>query len=182
MNSRGYGALAARWRVPLGFAAGVLYLILSQPRPRSLVAGGAMALAGLLVRALSAGHLDKNQSLAVSGPYAYTRNPLYLGSAIIGAGFVVASRSWLIAFVFVLLFLLVYWPVIRREEDLMRQTFGEAYDQYARRTPLFLPFRASARGPREPFRWERYRRNREYEAAAGYAGVVAFLVLKMMLR
>lgn len=182
MDNLAYRAWAARWRVPLGFAAAVVYLVFSQPTARSLVIGGAFALAGLFVRGFSAGHLEKNQSLAVSGPYAYTRNPLYLGSAVMGAGFTMASHSWLIALVFVALFLLIYWPVIRREEAFLREAFGESYRRYALETPLFFPRAARALPSPEHFRWRRYRRNREYEAALGYAGVVIFLLLKMMLR
>ncbi len=179
---KGYAAWAATWRVPLGFAVGVAYLILSQPTVRLLVAGSGVALAGLLLRGFAAGFLEKNHSLATGGPYAYTRNPLYLGSTLMGLGFALAGGSRTMALAFVGLFLLVYWPVMRREEHGLRQKFGEAYDSYSKKVPLFLPTPRPSLACEEKFRWERYRRNREYEAALGYAVGIFFLALKVWLR
>jgi len=183
-----YGDWAARSRVPLGFALGVAYLIFSQSTPRLLGAGAAIALLGLSVRAWAAGHLDKNRNLAVTGPYAYTRNPLYLGSLLMGLGFTVAGGSLALGIAFVALFALVYWPVMRREEGHLRRRFGETYDRYADVVPLLLPTRFARRrtfssgSSGEKFRWKRYKRNREYEAAAGYLAGIVFLALKMALR
>jgi protein-S-isoprenylcysteine O-methyltransferase Ste14 len=179
---KGYVAWAARWRVPLGFALGAAYLVISQPTWRLFAAGGGVALAGLLVRACSAGYLTKNQSLATSGPYAYTRNPLYLGSALMGLGFVLAGGSWALGLAFLVLFLGVYWPVIRREEHFLRREFGDVYDRYAEAVPLFFPRPRKAMGGGEEFRWEQYRKNREYEAALGYVAGMVFLALKIWLR
>lgn len=179
---RGYPAWAARWRVPLGFAFGVAYLVFCQPRLWPLVFGGAVALLGLLLRAYAAGCLDKSRSLAMGGPYAHTRNPLYLGSFLMGAGFAIAGVSWALGLVFLGLFLLVYWPVMRREEEFLRQQFGEACDRYASAVPFFIPRMGRAPVKGEPFRWGLYRKNREYEAAFGYVAGVVFLALKMILR
>lgn len=182
---KGYAAWAARWRVPLGFALGVAYLIFCQPSPGLLVAGGGVALMGLGLRAYAAGYLEKNQSLATSGPYAYTRNPLYLGSFLMGSGVALAGGSWPLGVAFLALFVLVYWPVMRREEFLLRQKFGETFDLYAKAVPLFLPAFSICRGVStsgEDFRWERYRKNREYEAALGYAAGMLLLALKIALR
>jgi protein-S-isoprenylcysteine O-methyltransferase Ste14 len=176
-----YTAWAARWRVPLGFLLGVAYLVFSRPTVRILIAGGAVAAAGLALRAYAAGHLAKNQRLATSGPYAYTRNPLYLGSALMGAGFVVAGGSWILALACLILFAGVYWPVIRREEEYLRREFGAVYDGYAQRVPLFLPrLRQPAGG--EKFQWRQYRKNHEHEALLGYLGVMIFLAFKIWLR
>ena len=183
MNSR-YAVWAARWRVPLGFALGVAYLIFSRPSVPLLIAGGLVALAGLIVRALAAGHLEKNQRLATTGPYARTRNPLYLGSLLIGIGFAIAGGSWVLGAAFLGLFLLVYVPVARREAEFLRREFGDLYGQYAA-VPLFFPRLAGRPGaPTQAgkFRWELYRKNREYEAALGYAAGVVFLALKIALR
>ncbi len=179
---KGYAAWAARWRVPLGFALGVAYLVFSQPTPRLLLIGTAVVFAGLLVRGYAAGCLDKNQNLAAGGPYAYTRNPLYFGSLTMGTGFAVAGGSWILGLALLGLFALIYWPVMRREEEFLRARFGETYERYARAVPFFFPALRANTVDGEPFRWERYRRNREYQAALGFAGVVAFLALKMMLR
>ena len=177
-----YAAWAARWRVPLGFALGVTYLILAQPTVRLVVAGGGVALLGLVVRAFAAGYLEKNQSLATRGPYAYTRNPLYLGSFLLGLGFSLAGASWLAGLAFLGLFLLVYWPVMRREEDALRRQFGEIYSRYAESVPLFVPTRPGMPASGEKFRWERYLKNREYEAALGYVAGMVFLLLKAAVR
>lgn len=176
----GYGAWAARWRVPLGLALSLIYLLLAQPTPALLVAGAAVAFGGLALRGWAAGHLEKGTSLATTGPYALTRNPLYMGSTLIGAGFALAGRSLLMAAAFALLLVSVYAPVIRREEQFLRDRFGEAYRGYAERVPLFLPRSVRPAASSERFRWSRYRKNREYEAALGYAAGLLLLALKMM--
>ena len=176
-----YAAWASRWRVPLGFLLGAAYLLFSRPTTKLLVAGGAVAAAGLALRAYAAGHLAKNQKLAMSGPYAWTRNPLYLGSALMGAGFAVAGGRWILALACLVLFAAIYWPVIRREEEYLRREFGEDYDRYAQRVPLFLPrFRRPADG--EKFQWKQYRKNHEYEAFLGYLAIMIFLAFRIWLR
>ena len=176
-----YATWASRWRVPTGFGLAVLYLLLAHPTPKLLLSGGALALAGLLVRAWAAGHLAKNRRLSTGGPYAYTRNPLYLGSAVMGLGGALAGRSWLAGGAFVALFALVYWPVMQRETRFLRREFPEAFESYARQVPLFFPRLSPFRAGGERFDWRLYRRNREYQAAAGYAGIMLFLVLRLWL-
>ncbi len=178
----GYAAWAARWRVPLGFALGLAYLVFAQPTPRLVEAGAVVALLGLLLRAWSAAHLMKNQQLATSGPYAHTRNPLYLGSSLMGLGFAIAGASWILGAAFAAFFLAVYWPVIRREEQFLRQEFGETYQRYTAEVPLFFPrLRRVTKGGGKAS-WRQYRRNREYEAALGYLAALLFLVFKARLR
>jgi len=136
----------------------------------------------LAVRAYAAGCLNKNQILATGGPYARTRNPLYLGSLIMGVGFALAGGSWIPGLALVGLFVLIYWPVMRREEAYLREEFGGGYSSYASAVPFFFPaVRAKIKGV-EGFRWAQYRRNREYQAAVGFAAGVLFLCAKMMLR
>jgi protein-S-isoprenylcysteine O-methyltransferase Ste14 len=179
----GYGAWVARWRVPLGLALGILYLVLAQPDVRLLIAGAGVALAGLILRAWAAGYLEKNDRLATGGPYARTRNPLYLGSFFIGVGLAIAGASWILTVAFVAFSLMVYLPVIRREEESLRRRFGEEYERYAERVPLFFPTARKAR-PRDggQFLWSGYRRNHEHEAALGYLAVAVFLWLKIIFR
>jgi protein-S-isoprenylcysteine O-methyltransferase Ste14 len=177
-----YSAWAARWRVPLGFALAFAYVILCQPTPPWLVAGFTVALLGLVVRGWAAGFLDKNQSLATGGPYRYTRNPLYLGSAVTGVGLAIAGGSVVMLLAFASLFLLVYGPVMRREEHFLRRKFGAAYDGYSATVPLLLPGRQAGPASDQRFRWVRYRKNREYEAALGFSAALVFLILKMRLR
>ena len=176
-----YAAWAARWRVPLGFLLGVAYLVFCRPTVKLLIAGGAVAAAGVALRAYAAGHLAKNQKLAMSGPYAWTRNPLYLGSSLMGAGFAVAGGNWILALACVVLFAAIYWPVIRREEEYLRREFGEVYDHYAQRVPLFLPRLRRPEGS-EKFQWKQYRKNHEYEAFLGYLAIMIFLAFKVRLR
>src|SRR5438128_7415945 len=120
-----YSRIARRIRVPLGFAFAVLYFWLARPTWRFIAIGAIAIVPGILLRALASGHVRKNEALTTSGPYAYTRNPLYLGSLIIAIGFAVAARSWWIALVMVIFFFAIYIPVIRGEETYLRSRFPE---------------------------------------------------------
>ena len=178
---KNYAAWAARWRVPAGFLLAVAYIVFSQPQWRLLLAGASVAMVGLFIRAYAAGCLDKNATLATGGPYARTRNPLYFGSLIMGAGFAVAGGVWYLGLALLGLFVLIYWPVMRREEKFLRNEFGEFYARYAAAVPFFFPRLRSADLGGEPFRWNQYRKNREYRAALGYGAAIIFLVAKMLL-
>jgi len=180
--AKDFSAFVARWRVPFGFALGIAYLVFAQPTVPLLIAGSVVALMGLGIRAYAAGHLEKDQNLAMGGPYAYTRNPLYLGSLLIGVGLVLAGAQWVLGVIFVLFFLFVYVPVMRREERNLRVRFGRKFEEYAAAIPLFLPFRKPRRLSNAKFEWKRYRRNREYEALLGYFVGVIFLIVKILLR
>ena len=113
----------ARLRVPSGFLLVAAFAWFSHPDARSLVYGLPVSLIGLAVRAWAAGHLAKNQTLAASGPYAYTRNPLYLGTLLVAAGLAVASRSAGLGALFAIVFLCVYLPVIQLEQQYLRSCF-----------------------------------------------------------
>ncbi len=177
-----WSRVARRIRVPLGFAFAVLYFWLARPTWRSLALGTVLILPGLLVRALASGHVRKNEALATSGPYAYTRNPLYLGSLLIGVGFAVASRSWWVGVGLVAMFFAIYVPVIRDEEKFLRQRFPE-FEEYARRVPRMLPRVVPARiGDQDGrFSLELYMKHREWNALLGAALLAIALVLKMKL-
>src|ERR1039457_5519464 len=133
-----WSRVARRIRVPLGFVFAVLYFWLARPSWRSIALGAVVIVPGLLIRALASGHVRKNEALATSGPYAYTRNPLYLGSLVMGLGFCVAARSWWVGLALVVMFFAIYLPVIRDEEAFLRRTFSE-FDAYAQRVPRMLP-------------------------------------------
>lgn len=173
-----WSQVARRIRVPTGFVFAAVYLWLAHPRWVTLAAGGAIALAGIAIRALASGHVKKNTELTTTGPYGYTRNPLYLGSLILGAGFAVAAWNWIIAAIMVAIFIAIYIPVIRSEEAFLRQTFA-GYDDYARQVPRLLPrlTRASERGA---FSRELYWKHREYNALLGTAAVLGALVIKLV--
>lgn len=132
-------AFFSRWRVRLGYPLAIVVLAVARPTPRSILAGALVGAVGLLVRALAAGHLHKQEMLTRSGPYAYTRNPLYLGSAILTIGAGVATYSWISAVILCGYFALFYSIVMRREEGELRAQFGSAFDEYANGVPLFLP-------------------------------------------
>src|ERR1700732_4279990 len=125
------------------------------------------------------GHVQKDKQLTISGPYAYTRNPLYLGSLMLAGGFAIAARSWWIVAVMLLMFAVVYVPVIAGEETYLRQTFPE-YDDYARHVPRMLP-RLTPYGSRQSaYSSARYWKHREYEASIGCAVVLAVLIVKLL--
>ncbi|HYM00763.1 MAG TPA: isoprenylcysteine carboxylmethyltransferase family protein, partial [Blastocatellia bacterium] len=128
-----------RIRVPLGFATAPLLLILARPTRYSLISGGFIALLGLATRAWASGHLRKNERLATSGPYAFTRNPLYLGTFILGTGISVCSGSLIFIVFFEIAYLAVYVPVMIAEARTMNELFASEYPGYSRLVPLFLP-------------------------------------------
>ncbi len=174
-----WSTIASRIRVPLGFAFALLYFWLARPTVKSILIGTALVIPGLLIRALASGQLQKNEQLATGGPYAYTRNPLYLGSLILAIGFAVASRSWCIVAGIVLLFLAIYLPVIRAEEVFLRERFPQ-FEDYARQVPRFLPrLRPSVKNS-GGFSWDLYWKHREYNATLGAAVMLATLVAKML--
>ena len=175
----GWSRIARRIRVPLGFAFAAFYLWRARPTWTSLVVGAAIALPGIFLRAVASGHVEKNRVLAMTGPYAYVRNPLYVGSIIIGIGFAVAARDvWILAAV-VVLFLAIYLPVIRSEERFLRGQFPE-YDDYARQVPSLLPHTLLFRQITTGFSRELYFSHREYNSLLGAAAMVAVLVVKIL--
>jgi protein-S-isoprenylcysteine O-methyltransferase Ste14 len=165
--------------VPLGFTFAAAYVWLAHPTRASLGLGAAIALLGVAIRALASGHVEKNEALATTGPYRYTRNPLYLGSMVIAAGFLVAARSWWVALVALGMLVGIYLPVIGSEEAFLRSRFPE-YEEYSRRVPRLVP-RLTA-NPSSPgaFSWHLYWKHREYNAALGALGMIAILILKLV--
>jgi protein-S-isoprenylcysteine O-methyltransferase Ste14 len=178
-------AFFTRWRVRLGYPVAVVVLALAWPTPRSILAGALVGAIGLLVRALAAGHLHKQEVLTVTGPYAYTRNPLYFGSAILALGAAVATWSWISAAVLGAYFALFYSIVMRREEQELHLQHRAAFDDYARAVPLFLPRLTPAKfpsGAAGAFSFAQYRKNREYRAAIGFLLLLGVLLVIWRLR
>jgi protein-S-isoprenylcysteine O-methyltransferase Ste14 len=173
-------AVARRIRVPLGFAFAVIYLWLARPTVPSILLGAGLIIPGLVTRALASGYVQKNELLTTGGPYAYTRNPLYLGSLILALGFALAARSWWIAGGLALIFLLVYLPVIRAEEAFLRQRFP-GFDEYSREVPRLIPRMTTTGAGGGAFSWDLYWKHREYNAAAGAIAMTAALVAKLLL-
>jgi protein-S-isoprenylcysteine O-methyltransferase Ste14 len=185
MSSVGPAAFFARWRVRLGYPLALVVLALARPTPRSILYGALVGGVGLFVRAMAAGHLHKQEVLTVTGPYAYTRNPLYFGSAILTLGTAVAAHSWISAIVLLGYFALFYSIVMRREEQELRFHHGAAFDEYAFAVPLFVPRFSAAKlaGSRTgAFSLAQYKKNREYRAAIGFLLLLALLLLIWRLR
>jgi protein-S-isoprenylcysteine O-methyltransferase Ste14 len=179
-----WSQIARRVRVPLGFLFAVLYFWLARPTWRSMAVGAIVVVPGLLIRGLASGHVRKNESLATSGPYAYTRNPLYLGSLVMGLGFCVAARSWWVGVALVVMFFAIYLPVIHDEEAFLRTKFAD-FEEYARRVPRMLPKLIRHSGDEgnvsAGFSWDLYLKHREYNALLGALAMMAALMAKMRL-
>lgn len=171
--------IARRIRVPLGFVFAALYIWLARPTWRSIILGSGIAVVGLILRALASGHVRKNEELTMTGPYAVTRNPLYLGSLIIALGFALASRSWIIAAIAAAMLVLIYIPVIRAEEEFLRSRFP-GFDDYCRNVPRLFPRLKLAQGSAGSFSAHLYWKHREYNAAVGAAAIIAVLVIKVV--
>jgi protein-S-isoprenylcysteine O-methyltransferase Ste14 len=175
-----WSRVARRIRVPLSFAFAIAYVWLAHPTRESLLAGALLLVPGLLLRGLASGHVQKDKQLTTSGPYAYTRNPLYLGSLILAAGFVVAARSWWIPAILLVKFAAIYVPVIAGEERYLRNTFPD-YDDYARHVPRFAMRFTRYGSQRGEFSSERYWKHREYNVIIGCVILLAILVVKVLL-
>jgi protein-S-isoprenylcysteine O-methyltransferase Ste14 len=159
------------------FAA--FYLWAAQPVSWSLAAGAVVAAAGLLIRALASGHVTKNEALTTTGPYAYVRNPLYLGSLVTAAGFAIAARSPWIAAALIVIFLIIYLPVIRSEEAFLRTKFPE-FNDYAQHVPRLVPRFISYGKSGGSFSWDLYVKHREYNAVIGAVLMISALAAKMI--
>ena len=182
-------ALARRVRVPLGFLVAALYLFelwRRVPQTSAVLLSMALVVPGVWLRGYAAGYVKKNQELTITGPYAHVRNPLYLGSILIAAGFAVALQSWGVGVALAVMFAAIYVPVIASEERFLRSTFA-GFDQYCRVVPRLLPRLTPGRVPGSnqeggAFQLSLYLRHREYNAAIGAALLyVSLLVLRPWL-
>ena len=175
------GGFFTRWRVRLGYPLAALVMYLSRPTPRGILFGGLIGVLGLWLRAYAAGYLHKQEVLTVTGPYAYTRNPLYLGSAILALGAGIAMQSWISAGLLIGYFALFYSVVMRREEAELLARHGAAFQEYARAVPLFLPRFRAAKLPGDSsgtFSFAQYKKNHEWRASLGFLLLlVALLVI-----
>jgi protein-S-isoprenylcysteine O-methyltransferase Ste14 len=173
-------SLMQRIRVPLGFVFAAVFAVFSEPTWTGIWSGVAVAALGLLLRLWSTGYLRKHQELCVSGPYRWTRNPLYLGSLLLGIGFSVAAANPWIILLFLILFFAIYVPVMHKEEAELLQSYGPQYEEYRTNVPSFFPslhpFRVLAG---RNFSLQQVILNREYMAVLGFVTVFAFLLVKL---
>ena len=186
-GSRDWSRAARRIRVPMGFLFAAFYLWRARPSAASIGLSLLLVAPGLLLRAYASGYIEKNDVLTVSGPYAHTRNPLYLGSMMIAFGFAAASRSLWVVISLVLLFATIYMPTILSEEDFLRSTFPQ-FDAYAQRVPRLLPRPWAARtartvdGATGSFSLALYQKHHEYNSVLGACAVYAALLVDLLLR
>ncbi|MGD8538658.1 MAG: isoprenylcysteine carboxylmethyltransferase family protein [Candidatus Aminicenantes bacterium] len=182
MSERKLSEIIYKWRVRIGLISTILSFILAKPTFYTLVAGALIAMLGLAIRIWACGNLRKEKALTTSGPYRYTRNPLYFGSMILGVSTVVACRSWIVLGIFLVNFLIIYPVVIHTEKERMSALFPEKYREYSEHVPLFFPA-IRPKLPRDPeshFSWELYKQNKENRAVMGSVIFYIFLILKMI--
>lgn len=179
----GWQRIARRVRVPLGFVFAAAFLPLAHPTWRTMSLSLLLVGPGVWLRAYASGYVKKNAELTVTGPYAHTRNPLYLGSMMIAFGFAGAAASWLLLAVLSVLFAAIYWPTIRGEEAYLREHFT-GFAAYAKRVPRLLPRLRVESGEAGGGGFSRalYLQHREYNCVMGAAAIYAALVLRLVFR
>jgi protein-S-isoprenylcysteine O-methyltransferase Ste14 len=178
--------IARRIRVPLGFVFAGVFLWLAQPTAKTMLFSLLLVVPGVWLRAYAAGYVRKNAELTFTGPYAYTRNPLYLGSMMIAFGFAAAAGSWILLIALVGLFAAIYIPTIQGEEGYLREHFA-GFDEYAARVPRLLPRLTAAEFPANQnasggrFSWQQWRHHREYNAFMGAGAIYLALAVRLFL-
>jgi protein-S-isoprenylcysteine O-methyltransferase Ste14 len=172
--------IARRIRVPLGFVFAAVFLWLARPTGHSMLWSLLLVGPGVWLRAYASGYVKKNTELATTGPYAHTRNPLYLGSMMIAFGFAAAAWSWIILIALAILFLVIYLPTIRSEEEYLRGHFT-GFAAYAAQVPRLLPrlTPAPTRADRGQFSRGLYLQHREYNCGMGAIAIYAALALRL---
>jgi protein-S-isoprenylcysteine O-methyltransferase Ste14 len=179
--------IARRIRVPLGFIFAGVFLWLARPTWQTMLASLLLVAPGVWLRAYAAGYVRKNAELTRTGPYGYTRNPLYLGSMMIAFGFAAAAASWMILIALAVLFAVIYLPTIRSEEAYLREHFA-GFDEYAARVPRLLPRMTAAEFPAHEnasggrFSAVQWRHHREYNALMGAGAIYLALAIRLLMR
>ena len=169
-----------RLRIPVALFLAVSLIVFAKPSLTTLSLGCSLAFLGMCIRAWAAGHIRKDQTLAVSGPYAYTRNPLYFGSFLLGTGFACASGVWWVGVVFIVYYLFVYIPVMQAESVDLTRLFGSDFKTYVASVPMFFPSLSTSVRSENHFDWKLYLRHREYQVIVGFVLAVSFLVARIL--
>ena len=166
----------------MGFVFAAVFLWLARPNWRTMLASLVLVVPGLWLRGYASGYVRKNSELTTTGPYAYTRNPLYLGSMLIAFGFAAASGSWIVFIALAVLFAAIYIPTIQSEEEYLRGKFA-GFDVYARSVPRLLPRLMGGGGGGEAgsFSGALYRHHREYNSAMGAGAIYLALAIELLL-
>jgi protein-S-isoprenylcysteine O-methyltransferase Ste14 len=182
----GWQKIARRIRVPLGFVFAGVFLWMAHPTWRTMLASLLLVVPGVWLRAYAAGYVRKNAELTFTGPYAYTRNPLYLGSTMIAFGFALAASSLIIFVALAVMFTAIYLPTIRSEEGYLREHFA-GFDEYAAKVPRLLPrltpaeFPANENASGGRFSWQQWQHHREYNALMGAGAIYFALAVRLFL-
>jgi protein-S-isoprenylcysteine O-methyltransferase Ste14 len=179
--------LAQKTRVPVGTVLGIIFLwlmyrSLQHPSARSLWIGCAIALAGAALRLWAAGHIEKGKVLTQGGPYAFTRNPLYLGSFFMALGIIIAGQAYWLLIPFIVFFAAFYFPVMKAEEQELFHGYGQQFVDYSKRVPLFIPGFQKSGEASSTFLWSRAVRNREHHTVAGLMIAEAVLIFFILFR
>jgi protein-S-isoprenylcysteine O-methyltransferase Ste14 len=174
-----WSRIARRIRVPMSFLFAIFYIWRARPSWTALLIGMVLTVLGIAIRALASGQVKKDRELTTTGPYAYVRNPLYLGSIVIAIGFMAAARDLWVAIILLLFFVLVYVPVIRGEEKYLRRQFP-GYAEYTRRVPSLVPRTLWFAGATIGFSRALYFRHREYNSLLGAVAMLAVLIAKIL--
>jgi protein-S-isoprenylcysteine O-methyltransferase Ste14 len=174
--------LAQRIRVPAGTVLGILFLLLMHPSARSLWIGAAITLPGCLLRLWAAGHIDKGRALTQGGPYAATRNPLYLGSFLMALGIILGGQGYWLLLPFGIFFATFYIPVMKAEEEDLFRVYGPEFVEYSKRVPTFFPAFKRAGAGASTFLWSRVVKNREHRNVVGLIVAEAILILKFIFQ
>jgi len=170
-----------RLRVRVGLFLAIAVVLLARPTWTSILLGVLISIFGLVIRAWASGHLRKEKTLAVSGPYGYSRNPLYVGNFLLGIGIVVGARSWWVLGLFVAYYGVFYPLIIRRERDRMRELFPQQYEEYGKRVPLFFPSIRKHLPAEGRFSRSLYKQNKEYRALQGTVLIWLVLAVKLII-
>ena len=181
MPESGLLRIIYRWRVRVTFLFVILAAVLARPEVWSILTGIGLTMIGLLIRTWACGHLEKEKKLTVSGPYRYTRNPLYFGNFLIGLGIVTGAHSWWVLGSAFVLFGVFYSVIILTEKQKMEKLFPAEYAEYKRLVPLFFPsFFSTLPRKKARFRKSLYQKNREYRALIGSIIFWAILISKFL--
>lgn len=175
-------------RVPVGFGYALLYLYFSQPTMELLIIGISLVSPGELLRIWASGHIIKGKELSICGPYKWTRNPLYLGSFLIGLGFSLTSGNIWLILLFLTLFCFIYIPVMREEEKELTSTFRDQYLLYSNRVSLFFPLPQNREHEinfinseiPQKFQWQRVISNKEHHTLVGILFITILAIIKLL--
>jgi protein-S-isoprenylcysteine O-methyltransferase Ste14 len=174
------GAFVSKNRIVVSLFLGGAFLFLSKPTLFSIAACFPLVVLGEAIRTWSSGHIRKNRELAMTGPYAFTRNPLYLGNGVMGLGFALMARNWGLLLLFILCFTLIYRFTIQREEEKLSAMFGPQFALYAQSVPRFFPRLSAWRQVETAFDWGLVLKHREHRTWLGIVVVLALMMIRMV--